>query len=209
MTTIRVVVADDHPVAREGLSNLLNKAVEIEVVGEADNGAEVLPLIEGLTPDVLVLDMEMPGLTGIEVARQLQAIKSPVRILALSAHDDKEYIQGLLSSGAAGYLTKEEVPQAIIEAVRGVARGEHGWVSRQVAMQMADRLQEKTPLTSLTKRELEVLKLVVEGKTNQEIGIALGISDKTVEKHLEGIFNKLQVSSRVEAAVYAVREGLV
>jgi DNA-binding NarL/FixJ family response regulator len=209
MTTIRVVVADDHPVAREGLSNLLNKAVEIEVVGEADNGAEVLPLIEGLTPDVLVLDMEMPGLTGMEVARQLQAIKSPVRILALSAHDDKEYIQGLLSSGAAGYLTKEEVPQAIIEAVRGVARGEHGWVSRQVAMQMADWLQEKTPLTSLTKRELEVLKLVVEGKTNQEIGIALGISDKTVEKHLEGIFNKLQVSSRVEAAVYAVREGLV
>ncbi|MBI1880436.1 MAG: response regulator transcription factor [Chloroflexi bacterium] len=208
MTTIRVVVADDHPVAREGLSNLLNKAVDIEVVGETDNGVEVLRLVEGLTPDVLLLDMEMPGLTGIEVAQQLQITKSPVRILALSAHDDKEYIQGLLVNGAAGYLTKEEVPQTIIEAVRGVARGEQGWVSRQVAVQMATWLQEETTQPALTKRELEVLKLVVKGKTNQEIGITLGISEKTVEKHLEGVFTKLQVSSRVEAAVHAVREGL-
>lgn len=209
MATIRVVVADDHPVAREGLRNFLEKAVDIEVVGEANNGAEVLYLIEELAPDVLLLDMEMPGLSGVEIAQQLQAAKTSVRILALSAHDDKQYIQGLLASGAAGYLTKEEVPQIIVEAVRGVARGERGWVSRQIAAQMAAWTQEDTKERVLTERELEVLKLVVEGKTNQEIGLALDISEKTVEKHMDGIFTKLKVSSRVEAAVYAVREGLV
>jgi DNA-binding NarL/FixJ family response regulator len=183
--------------------------VDIEVVGEAGDGPEALRQVEDLSPDVLLLDMEMPGMKGVEVAQQLQAAGSPVRVLALSAYDDVEYIRGVLSSGAAGYLTKEEVPQTIIEAVRGVARGEQGWLSRRVAAQMAAWTQEEVGRTELTKRELEVLRWVVEGKTNQEIGLALGISEKTVEKHLEGIFGKLGVASRVEAAVHAVREGLV
>lgn len=208
MTTISVIIADDHPIARKGLCHLLSKAVDIEVIGEASDGLEALNLLETLTPDVLLLDMEMPGLTGAEVARQLQATNVPVRILALSAYDDKEYIQGLLSYGAAGYLMKEELPQTIVEAVRGVARGEQGWLSRQVTAQMAAWTHEETGGTALTKREREVLKLLVAGKTNQEIAIRLGISEKTVEKHLAGIFTKLQVSSRVEAAVLAVREEL-
>lgn len=209
MAAIRVVVADDHPLAREGLRKLINEAIDIEVVGETDDGAKVLQLVEQLQPDVLLLDMEMPGSNGIEVAKKLKAQKSAVRILALSAHDDKHYISGLLSSGAAGYLTKEEVPQTIIEAIRGVARGEQGWVSRQVAAKMMAWTQQNDTKTALSERELEVLKLVVEGKTNQEIGLALKISEKTVEKHLDNVFTKLNVSSRVEAAVYAVREGLV
>lgn len=209
MNTISVIIADDHPVARKGACNLLRKAGDIEIVGEARNGSEVLDLLKTLTPDVLLLDMEMPDLTGTEVARQLQAAKSPVRILALSAHDDKEYIQGLLTCGAAGYLTKEELPQTIVEAVRGVAQGQQGWLSRCIAAQMVAWSQEETKETDLTKRELDVLKLVAEGKTNQEIGIILGISEKTVEKNLDGIFTKLQVRSRVEAAVLAVREALV
>jgi len=209
MTKIRVVLADDHPVAREGLRNLLEKAVDVEVVGEASDGTEALNLVEKLVPDVLLLDMEMPGLKGVEVARQLQAAGSSVRILALSAYDDRQYILGLLASGASGYLTKGEIPQTIVEAVRGVARGEHGWLSRQVAAQMASWTQEEAEKTPLTNREVEVLRLVVEGNTNQEIGLALGISEKTVEKHLDGIFTKLKVTSRVEAAVRAVREGLV
>ena len=209
MNTISVVIADDHPVARQGACNLLSKAGDIEVVGEASNGLEVLNLVKTLSPDILLLDMEMPDLTGTEVARQLQAAKSSVRILALSAYDDREYIQGLLASGAAGYLTKGEIPQTIVNAVRGVARGEQGWVSRSVAAQMVTWSQKETNESVLTKRELDVLKLVVEGKTNQEIGLTLGISDKTVEKHLDGIFSKLQVRSRVEAAVLAVREALV
>jgi len=209
MAAIKVVLADDHPVAREGLRNVLEQAVDIKVVGVASNGDEALRLVNELSPDVLVLDMEMPGTTGVEVAQQLQSLGSSVRILALSAHDDKEYISGLLASGAAGYLTKGEIPETIIEAVRGVARGEQGWVSRQIAARMAAWTHEEQTQTPLTERETEVLRLVVEGKTNQEIGHALGISDKTVEKHLDGVFTKLGVTSRVEAAVRAVREGLV
>lgn len=208
MSNIHVVLADDHPLAREGLRNLLEKAVEIEVVGEANDGSEALRLVETLAPDVLLLDMEMPGLSGIEVAQQLQAAQSPVRILALSAHNDREYIRGLLASGAAGYLIKEELPQTIVEAVRGVARGEQGWMSRQVTAQMMAWTQDENARTTLTDREAEVLKWVVAGKTNQEIGLALKISEKTVEKHLDGIFTRLKVSSRVEAAVLAVREGM-
>jgi len=210
MATIRSVLADDHPVARGGIRNLLEKAPDIEVIGEAGDGAEALRLVEELAPDLLLLDMEMPGMKGVEVARKMQANSSPVRILALSAYDDKQYILGLLASGAAGYLMKEEVPAYIVEAVRGVARGEQGWVSRRVAAQMATWTRQDQPVNKkLSGREREVLALVVQAKTNQEIGQALGISEKTVEKHLEAIFGKLGVTSRVEAAVRAVRENLV
>jgi DNA-binding NarL/FixJ family response regulator len=210
MATTRVVLADDHPVVRSGIRNLLEKAPGIEVVGEASGGEEALRLAESLLPDVLLLDMEMPDLKGVEVAQKLREMGSPVRILALSAYDDRQYILELLANGASGYLVKEEVPETIIEAVRGVARGEQGWVSRRVASQMADWIHTDEPgKMGLTSREMDVLRLVVSGKTNQEIGIALGISEKTVEKHLEGVFSKLGVASRVEAAVVAVRKDLV
>ena len=210
MTHIKVLLVDDHPVVRSGIRTLIEQVPDIDVIGEASTGAEALKMTRELIPDVLLLDMEMPDISGNQVANQLLKEGSPVRILALSAHDDKQYIQELLSIGAAGYLVKEEVPEAIIEAVRGVARGEQGWVSRRIAAQlsnwMRDDVNEKTELTP---REIEVLRTVVDGKTNQEIGLILGISEKTVEKHLEGIFTKLGVASRVEAAVLAVREGFV
>jgi DNA-binding NarL/FixJ family response regulator len=210
MSVTRVLLVDDHPVVRAGIRNLLEKAPDIEVVGEASNGEEAIRMVENLTPDVLLLDMEMPGLNGSEVAQHLQAAGSSVKILALSAHDDKQYIQQLLANGAAGYLIKEEVPEAIVEAVRGVSRGEQGWVSRRVAAQMSTWMREEEGgRMGLTGREVQVLQAVVAGKTNQEIGVSLGISEKTVEKHLEGVFAKLGVASRVEAAVHAVREGWV
>jgi two-component system response regulator DegU len=210
MPAIRVVLADDHPVVRSGIRNLISRSSDIQVVGEASNGDEALRLVDELSPDVLLLDMEMPGLKGVEVAQKLHSTESPVRILALSAYDDKQYIQELLESGAAGYLTKEEAPDTIIEAIRGVSQGEQGWVSRRVAAQMSVWMREDDSNSSrLTNRELDVLRLVVQGKTNQGIGLALGISEKTVEKYLEAVFSKLSVTSRVEAAVLAVREGLV
>ncbi len=208
MSPTSVVLVDDHPVVRAGIRNLLEKAPDIVVVGEASNGTEAIHLATELVPDVLLLDMEMPGLSGNEVAQQLLKAGVPVRILALSAHDDKQYIQELLANGASGYLVKEEVPEAIVEAVRGVSRGEKGWVSRRVAAQISTWMgEENQEHNGLTSREVQVLQAVVAGKTNQEIGLSLGISEKTVEKHLEGIFAKLGVASRVEAAVRAVREG--
>jgi two-component system response regulator DegU len=211
MSPTSVLLVDDHPVVRAGIRNLLERAPDIVVVGEASDGEEALQMVKDLNPDVMLLDMEMPGLNGNEVAQQLQQSGSQVHILALSAHDDRQYIQELLENGASGYLVKEEVPEAIVEAVRGVARGEQGWVSRSVAAQMTSWMREgsQDDRMGLTAREVQVLKAVVAGKTNQEIGLELGISEKTVEKHLEGVFSKLGVASRVEAAVHAVREGWV
>jgi DNA-binding NarL/FixJ family response regulator len=210
MSKIRVLLADDHPIVRTGIRAMLQGAVDIDVVAEAKSGAEALDLVEQLQPDLLLLDMEMPGMSGVEVAKRLKMVKSRVRVLALSAYDDAQYVHSLLASGAAGYLTKEEAPEMIIDAVRGVARGEEGWLSRRaVAKVTAWARQENEEGGKLTERELEVLRLVVAGKTNQEIALALHISDKTVEKHVGAILSKMNAASRVEAAVQAVQKGLV
>ena len=208
MARIKVVLVDDHPIVRSGIKNLLDHAVGIDVIGEASDGNQGLEMIRELQPDVVLLDMELPGMPGNEIALHVREQKIPCSILALSAHDDRMYIQEVLANGASGYLMKEEIPENIVEAVRGVARGERGWVSRKIAAQLTEWMQEDrlTP-GELSNRELEVLKGVVDGKTNQEIGMQLGISVKTVEKHLDGIFTKLGVASRVEAAVMAVRGG--
>ena len=210
MPDIRVVLVDDHPVVRNGIRNLLDSAVGIQVVGDASLGEEALQMVEALKPDVLLLDMELPDISGNEVAQRLADKGAEVKILALSAFDDREYIQELLTTGASGYLVKDEVPENIVEAVRGVARGEQGWVSRQVAARMTSWMQEENQgHNTLTPREMQVLKGVVDGKTNQEIGVTLSISEKTVEKHLDSVYTKLKVASRVEAAVMAVREGWI
>jgi DNA-binding NarL/FixJ family response regulator len=208
MEKVRVVIADDHPITRAGIRKFLDKAADIDVVGEANDGEEAIALVKELAPHVLLLDMEMPGKKGIDVAHEIQAQGLSTKILALSTYDDKQYIYGLLSTGASGYLIKEEVPQTILEAVRGVAQGQKGWVSRRVAATITAWTQNPSTRSELTNRELEVLKHVVQGKTNQEIGYTMGISQKTVEKHLESVYSKLGVSSRVEAAVLAVREDL-
>jgi len=210
MNPIRVLLVDDHPVVRSGIHGLLEKAMDIEIVGEASSGEEALHLVEETHPDVLLLDMELPDIQGTQVARQIQQLHPKVKIMALSAHDDSVYVRELLELGAAGYLMKDEAPELIIEAVRGVAQGEQGWVSRRIAAQIASWVQAGGPdKMDLTLREKEVLQLVVQGKTNQAIAVQLAISEKTVEKYIRAIFNKLNVTSRVEAAVYAVREELI
>jgi DNA-binding NarL/FixJ family response regulator len=207
---IRVLITDDHPITRAGIRKFLERAEDVEVVGEAGNGEEALAMLKDLKPQVMLLDMEMPGRKGVDVAREVVASGLPVKILALSTYDDKQYIFGLLQAGAAGYLIKEEVPQTIVEAVRGVARGETGWISRRVAAVItAWTTNDPNERTELSERELEVLRNLVKGKTNQDIGQEMGISQKTVEKHLESIYGKLHVASRVEAAVLAIKEGIV
>jgi DNA-binding NarL/FixJ family response regulator len=210
MNKIRVLLVDDHPVVRDGIRSLLVNGGDIEIVGEATNGNRALELADALDPEVVLLDMELPDMPGIQVAREIRERHPSVKILALSAHDDPFYIRGLLELGASGYLMKEEAPNHILEAVRGVAQGDKGWVSRRVSAQMTSWV-ETNPQTGqkLTPREKEVLGLVVDGKTNQAIAVDLGISEKTVEKYMGEIFGKLNVTSRVEAAVFAVRTGLV
>jgi len=207
--TIQVVLADDHWVIRTSIRNSLEKQPDIDVVAEANNGVEALRMVEIYQPDVLLLDMEMPGLTGVEIARKLQEAGSSVRILALSAYTDRHYIEGLLDSGAAGYLIKSETPQTIIKAIRGIARGEKGWISRQVAARMNLWTEAQEEETKLTRQEIVILKLLVAGKTNHDIGVALGVSEKTVRENLERIYHKIGVSSRVAAAMKAVQEGIV
>lgn len=210
MSDIRVLIVDDHPVVRTGIRNMLDPAKGISVVGEASTGSEALKMIESLQPAVVLLDMKLPDMSGIEVIKQIYEKKSTSRVLGLSSYDDREFISQLLNYGASGYLLKEEVPEYIIEAVRGVAHGEAGWVSRKVAAMLSQIfLKDKEGGTDLTTRELEVLRLVVDGKTNDQIGVSLGISVKTVENHLHAIFRKMGVISRVEAAVMAVRESLL
>jgi len=207
---IRVILADDHPIVRAGIRNLLSRTQDIQVVGETGCGPDIIPLVNELKPDVLLLDMELPGMAGVDIARRLQLMRSPVKILVLSGYDDRQYIMQMLELGASGYLTKDEAPELILDAVRGVAHGEHGWMSRRVSAQVSGwMLEEGKDPKRLTSRELEVLNLLTSGKTNQAIGMDLGISEKTVEKYLDTIFRKLGVSSRVNAAVRAIRDGLV
>jgi DNA-binding NarL/FixJ family response regulator len=213
MRPIRVVLADDHPLMRAGIRTEVEKADDITVVGEAGSGEEALALVHRLAPDVLVLDVEMTGLSGVDVARRLQAEASSVQILALSAHDDEQYVFGLLESGAAGYLVKDEVPETLVEAIRGVARGQEGWLSRRVMAKVMKqrRIQVQpgpTVSATLSERERDVLRLVARGLDNQQIGAALFISESTVKSHCNSIYGKLGLRNRVQAAAWAWQHGL-
>jgi len=206
----RVVLADDHAVVRAGIRHLLRKAPDITVVGEAINGDEALRMVEDLTPDVLLLDMEMPTVSGIEVAQKLQEAQSPVRILVLSAYEDSQYIQALLDSGASGYLTKDEVPEIIVEAVRGVSRGEEGWVSPRIAQKMSFWIpSDGGPTKKLNQVEMRVLRLAAQNKEVREIGGILGIQESTVDRYLQAIFSKLGADNPAEAIEKAEEAGLL
>jgi len=205
---IRVILVDDHPIIRTGIKNLINAGDDITVIGEAQTGMEAIEAVKVKKPDVLILDMELPDINGIEVARRIKNSGSSVRILAFSGHDDREYIRGVLHEGAVGYLTKDEGSEGIVDAIRGVAAGENGWISRRakaVLMSMVSDNDEPQGM-KITPREKQVCKLVTEGRTNNRIAYEMNISQKTVEKYLYNLFQKYDVASRVELAVLLVRE---
>jgi DNA-binding NarL/FixJ family response regulator len=206
---IKVVLAEDHPVVLKGIKNILDSAPDIEIVGEAADGEQALQMVQDYQPDLLLLDVELPVLDGVELTEKLNEAESDVKILVLSSYSDRGYIQEMISLGVSGYLIKDEVPEYIIKAIRGVAQGEEGWVSREVAALLGEFTKNDQEREELTSREIEVLELVVEGQTNREIGFNLNISEKTVEKHLHSVYQKLDVRSRVEAAVLAVDEGMI
>jgi DNA-binding NarL/FixJ family response regulator len=204
---IRVILIDDHPIVRSGIRMLLEQASEIQIIGEADRGAQGIKLIERLQPDVVLLDMEMPDMTGVDVMRTLQSQGSPMRVLGMSAYDDPEYIRSLLAAGAYGYLTKDEALDSIVEAVRGVAAGQEGWLSRRAAARLSALTRQPTsdPI-KLTEREEEVLRALAQGWSNDQIADHLVITERTVRYHLTNIYQKLNVSSRSETIAWAHKE---
>jgi DNA-binding NarL/FixJ family response regulator len=205
--TIRVFLADDHPPLRVGLRVLLEQCADIRVIGESGDGHGALAQIEMLCPDIAVIDCQLPGLEGIEVAAEIKRRGVPTRVLALSSFADEWYVRGMLDADAVGYLLKQEAPERIIEAVRAAARGER-WFSAKISKMLADWSHGKRPY-GLNEREIMILRHLVSGKSNKEIAVELELSEKTIEKYLGELFKKMEVATRVEAAVKAVREGLV
>ncbi len=207
---IRVVLADDHPFVRAGIRQFLERAPDVQIVGEASDGDEALRLIAQHNPDVVVLDLQMPRVSGVEVLRRLQAERPGTRVLVLTAYDDDPYVFAALRAGAKGYILKTAAPDELAHAVRVVYEGHSALdpsVTGRLVRQIGSPGPVENPADRLTGRELEVLKLAAHGLTNQAIGSQLGISERTVHSHLVNIFSKLGVSTRTEAAMKAVRLG--
>ncbi len=210
MSQIRVVLADDHPVVRSGIRTLLKGAEDIAVVGEAENGAEALKQVSTLRPDVLLLDINLPDISGTEVARRIALAGTPVQVLGLSAFDDEEDIEDLLDAGAAGYLIKNEAPGKIVEAVRGVARGEEGHFSRSVTAKLI-RSKRKLPLRQagkgLNRRERQILDLVAMGNDKAEIAERLCVAEGTVKNHVTDLYSKTGTRTMQKLMAWAQEQG--
>ncbi len=211
---IRVVLADDHAIVRKGTREFLEEDDAIAVVAEASNGLEACRLIDELRPDVAVLDIQMPVMTGIEATRRIKAAHPEVRVLILTAYDDDPYVFALLGAGADGYVLKNAGPDELVRLVKATAAG--GKVlSPDIAAKVVARatggltLSGADGMEPLSERELAVLRLAGQGLTNKAIGLELAISDRTVQGHLANIYGKLQVGSRTEAVTKALKWGLI
>jgi DNA-binding NarL/FixJ family response regulator len=211
---IRVILADDHAVVRKGIREFLEEDGSIVVVAEADNGRQAVALVAEHQPDVAVLDVQMPEATGIEATRRIKAEHPGVRVLILTAYDDDPYIFALLQAGASGYILKTAGSSDLVRAVRAVHQGESA-LDPVVTQKVVEHLAAGRPpgaqatVESLTDREIEILRLVAKGHTNKAIGLALGISDRTVQGHLANIYGKLAVASRTEAVTEAIKQGWI
>jgi DNA-binding NarL/FixJ family response regulator len=210
---IAVLIADDHVVVRQGLRSILGLHPEVRVVGEAANGAEALQRARELKPDVVLMDIQMPVMDGIEATRQLRQHLPECKVVILTSFAEDEHIFPALQAGASGYLLKDVQPEEILGALRRVVQGEpllHPVVMRRLMERIARPTHAETPaFPSLTPREQEVLRLIAQGCTNKEIAHALVVSEKTVKAHVSNLLQKLQLSDRTQAAIYAVQHGLV
>ena len=208
---IRVVVADDHTIVREGLKQLLGASGEITVVAEARDGHEVIDRVRTLDFDLLLLDMSMPGKSGIELIRQVRAEKPKLRILVLSMHEEHQYAVRAIRAGAAGYMTKESASRALVEAIRKVAGG-GAYISAEVAQQLALGAMpgaEAKPHERLSDREFQVLCMIAEGNSVSDIAGRLNLSVKTVSTHKSNILQKMNMTTQAELIRYAINERLV
>jgi DNA-binding NarL/FixJ family response regulator len=208
---IRVLLADDHSVVRAGIRQFLEQSPDIQVIAEASNGQEACAMLEENKPDVIVLDIQMPLMSGIEVTRWIRSKRLSVGILILTAYDDEPYVQAVLQAGANGYVLKSAEPAEIIQGVRDVYNGK-SVLDATLIQKLIARLARKSEtdlIEPLTERELQIITLTAKGFTNKAIGVQLSISDRTVQNHLANIFQKLNAESRTEAVMRAVSLGLI
>jgi two-component system, NarL family, response regulator LiaR len=207
---LTVLIADDHPVVRQGLRTFLSLQDGVEVVGEAGDGEEAIEQVERLLPDVVVIDLVMPKVDGIEAIRRIRDVSPSTRVLVLTSFLDDEKLFPAVKAGAAGYLLKDAEPREVADGIRTVARGEallHPAVAARVMEELARR--RPLPAEQLTERELDVLRLLARGLSNKAIALELHVSEKTVKTHVSNILAKLHLADRTQAALYAVRERLV
>jgi len=213
---VRIVIADDHPIFRDGLRRLLESEHGYEVVGEAQDGAEAVAMVRDREPDVLLLDLAMPRVTGLAALKELDTGPHPVRTILLTAQIERAETVTALQLGARGIVLKEAATQTLLQCIRRVMEG-HYWVDRDGVSDVVQAMREmmagggaeKRPASGLTKRELDIVGAIVEGLTNKEIAAKFSISEDTVKHHLTNIFDKTGVSTRLELALYAVHHKLV
>lgn len=207
---IRVLLADDHTIVRQGLKLILAAQPDFEVVGEAANGRDAADLAEKLKPDIVLMDVQMPDLNGIEATRRMVAANSRIKVLVLSMHKEALYVREVLKAGARGYILKDAIDTELLSAMRSVARGD-GYISPAVSGALLSdyREQSSNPLDTLSTREREVLQLIAEGKTNKEVATRLNLSVYTVDSHRGKIMEKLNLHSAGELVRFAMKNGLV
>lgn len=212
MEPIKVLITDDHPVVREGLSAMLNKEPDIRVVGEAENGTEAIDKAKELQPDVVLMDLRMPEVDGVEAMRQIRAANPGIKFIVLTTYDNDEYIFKGIEAGARAYLLKDAPREELFKAIRAVYKGE-SLIEPAVAGKVLDRFAELSRQAQaperLSERELEVLKLMAKGAANKEIAAGLCISESTVKTHIQTIFQKLGVGDRTEAVTEAIKKGII
>jgi DNA-binding NarL/FixJ family response regulator len=204
---IRVVIADDHAVVRAGLAQLLTTFADVELVGAAANGDEAVALCAERDPDVVLMDLEMPVLDGIQATRRIRAAQPEVAVVVLTSFSDRERILSALDAGAAGYLLKDAEPDALAHAIQAAARGEAP-LDPKAARALLSARRASAPATQLSDREREVLAMVAEGLPNKLIARQLGISEKTVKAHLTSVYRQIGVTDRTQAALWARRQGV-
>jgi len=208
---IRILIADDHAIVREGLRALLATEPDLQLVGEANDGLQAVSKVRELRPDVILIDMLMPRMDGLEAILEIRKDWPEAKIIVLTSFSDDERVFSAIRSGALGYLLKESSPQDLLQAIHSVARGE-GFLSPTIASKVMRELNQppKLPPTKdpLTEREVEILQLVAQGLTNDEIAEKLVVSERTVRTHVSNILAKLQLANRTQAALYALKEGL-
>lgn len=209
--TVRVLIADDHAVVRRGLRELINSEPHLEVVGEAENGEQAVRMNQELRPDVVLMDLVMPVKDGLQAIAEISTQNTGAHILVLTSFVEDDKVFGAIKAGALGYLLKDSSPEELLRAIDHVYRGEpslHPAIARKLILELNEPPDLPLSREPLTAREMDVLKLVAQGRTNQEIGERLVISERTVSNHVSNILSKLHLANRVQAALYALREGL-